>query len=289
MNGETPPKTGWLAYGRWPLAGILGLYLLLTIGYGLLNPLFEAPDEHWHYFTAQFIADNRALPTVTADYDEWLSQEAAQPPLYYLLGALMIAPIEASQGREAVWPNPFAVIGDASATTNANRFVHTPAEQWPWQDFALAAHMLRLFSTLLGLGTLLCIYSSGRLLWPGAPAIALLATALTAVLPPIYLPTQRHHQRRFDYLSGKRGAVAAYDVMADAPGRRIRRAAGGPGRHDWSGDSQQKCRAIAAGLRWRRPQLTPSEKQNAPSAIFHLQSHSGAHPGAACGRLAVVA
>jgi hypothetical protein len=183
MNGETPPKTGWLAYGRWPLAGILGLYLLLTIGYGLLNPLFEAPDEHWHYFTAQFIADNRALPTVTADYDEWLSQEAAQPPLYYLLGALMIAPIEASQGREAVWPNPFAVIGDASATTNANRFVHTPAEQWPWQDFALAAHMLRLFSTLLGLGTLLCIYSSGRLLWPGAPAIALLATALTAVLP----------------------------------------------------------------------------------------------------------
>jgi hypothetical protein len=68
-------------------------------------------------------------------------------------------------------------------TNNINRFVHTPAEDWPWQDFALAAHVLRLFSTLLGLGTLVCIYGSGRLLWPTAPEIALLATALVAFLP----------------------------------------------------------------------------------------------------------
>jgi hypothetical protein len=167
---------------RW-LALILAAYLLLAFAYGRVNPLFESPDEHWHYFTTQYIADHWRLPAVTADYNEWLSQEAAQPPLYYLLGALLIAPIGAEQGREWVWLNPFAVIGDASATTNINRFVHTPAEAWPWQDFALAAHLLRLFSTLLGLGTLLCIYGSGRLLWPAAPEIALLATALTAFLP----------------------------------------------------------------------------------------------------------
>jgi hypothetical protein len=29
---------------------ILLLYLPLAVGYSLLNP-FEAPDEHWHYFT----------------------------------------------------------------------------------------------------------------------------------------------------------------------------------------------------------------------------------------------
>ena len=178
MTDPHRPKTN-----RWLLTGILSLYLLLALGYGLINPLFEAPDEHWHYFTAQFIADTHTLPAVADPYDEWLSQEAAQPPLYYLLGALLIAPIDADGGREQVWLNPFAALGDASALTNINRMVHTPAENWPWQGFALAAHVLRIFSTLLGLGTLLCLYGSGRLIWPEQPEIALLATAVAAFLP----------------------------------------------------------------------------------------------------------
>ena len=173
----TGPKRHWL------LALILALYLLLAIGYGSLNPLFESPDEHWHYFTAQYIADNWKLPTVTEEYDEWLSQEAAQPPLYYALGALLISPVDAENGRSHTTPNPFATTGDASYRTNINRFIHTGAEAWPWQDFALAAHILRLFSTLLGAGALLCIYGSGRLIWPNRPEIALLATALVAFLP----------------------------------------------------------------------------------------------------------
>jgi hypothetical protein len=103
--------------------------------------------------------------------------------LYYLLSALLISPIDAENGRSALIHNPFAAIGDASYQTNINRFVHTEAEAWPWQDFALAAHLLRLFSTLLGLGSLLCIYGSARLIWPSRPEIALLAAALTAFLP----------------------------------------------------------------------------------------------------------
>ena len=51
--------------------------------YGVLNPLFEAPDEHWHFFTAESIAQTGRLPRVEAPPDEWLGQEAAQPPLYY--------------------------------------------------------------------------------------------------------------------------------------------------------------------------------------------------------------
>ena len=177
MTRSTTATTHWL------LTLILSFYILLAVGYGIVNPLFESPDEHWHYFTAQYIADNWELPAVTVDYDEWLSQEAAQPPLYYVLGALLIAPVDAQNGRFATTPNPFATIGDASYRTNINRFIHTEAEAWPWQDFARAAHLLRLFSTLLGLGTLLCMYGSGRLIWPRRPEIALLATALVAFLP----------------------------------------------------------------------------------------------------------
>ncbi|MCA9968830.1 MAG: DUF2142 domain-containing protein, partial [Anaerolineales bacterium] len=147
------------------------------------NPLFEAPDEHWHFFTAEFIARSRRLPQVTAPPDPWLSQEAAQPPLYYLLGAALIAPIDTAGARQAVWLNPFASVGNAADLTNLNRAVHGAWEAWPWQGYALAAHVLRLFSTLLGLGTLLCLHASARLLWPADARRALLATAVVAFLP----------------------------------------------------------------------------------------------------------
>ncbi len=168
---------------RLLLGAILLGYLLVTLAYGAANPLFEAPDEHWHFFTAVEIAETGRLPVVTDPPDEWLGQEAAQPPLYYLLGAALIAPLEADGAREAIWLNPYAWIGDASALANINRMVHTPAEAWPWGGWALAAHVLRVFSTLLGLGTLLCIYKSGRLLWPEANTRPLMATALVAFLP----------------------------------------------------------------------------------------------------------
>ncbi|VAW40858.1 hypothetical protein MNBD_CHLOROFLEXI01-1286, partial [hydrothermal vent metagenome] len=164
---------------------ILVIYLLVTLGYGVINPLFEAPDEHWHFFTAIYIAENQKLPTVEEKYDPWLSQEAAQPPLYYLLAATLIAPLDTSTAREEVWLNPFGTqgIGNAAALTNRNQIIHTGAEQWPWRGTFLAAHLLRTFSTLLGLGTLLIIYKSGRLLWPDQSEKSLLATALVAFLP----------------------------------------------------------------------------------------------------------
>lgn len=171
--------------GRGWLALLLLAYTAVTIAYGLINPLFEAPDEHWHYFTAQYIAEERALPAVAPGdgYDEWLSQEAAQPPLYYLVSSLLIAPLDTHAARQQVWPNKFADIGDAGALININRFVHTDLEAWPWQGYALAAHLLRLLSMFLGLGSLLFIYGSGRLIWPADTLRSLLAVGLVAFLP----------------------------------------------------------------------------------------------------------
>lgn len=162
---------------------LLLLYLALAALYGVSNPLFEAPDEPEHYFTVQYIADEWRLPAVTPQTEPWLGQEAAQPPLYYLLGALLIAPVETEGAREAVWPNPLVVLGDASVLANRNAYVHGPWEAWPWQGYALAAHLLRLFSALLGAGTLLFLHGSARLLWPERPGRALLATAMVAFLP----------------------------------------------------------------------------------------------------------
>lgn len=164
---------------------ILFIYTVVTLAYGVTNPLFEAPDEYWHFFTAVYIAENQKLPIVAEEYDPWLSQEAAQPPLYYLLAATIIAPLDTSQARDDVWLNPFGTqgIGNAAALTNRNQIIHTTAERWPWRGTFLAAHLLRVFSTLLGLGTLFIVYKSGGLLWPNQLANPLLATALVAFLP----------------------------------------------------------------------------------------------------------
>lgn len=160
---------------------ILLLYVVLAAGYGLVVPLFEAPDEHHHFFTIRSIAENGTLPT-TDSSGELARQEAAQPPLYYLISVPLFSLIDSGGAEEQLWANPSGWEGE-SPRINVNMFVHTKRESLPWQGWTLAAHLARGLSTVIGLGTLLAIYFSGRLLWPETPAIALLATALVAFLP----------------------------------------------------------------------------------------------------------
>ena len=166
-----------------PLFIILVVYLGLTVTYSIANPLFESPDENLHYFTAQYISEEWRLPAAEEPVDRWMGQEAAQPPLYYVLSAVLISPIDTSQAKEQVWYNPFTRLGDVSSHANINAFVHSEIEMWPWQGYVLAAHVLRLVSAVIGLGTLLFIYGSARLVWPVVEERALLAAALVAFLP----------------------------------------------------------------------------------------------------------
>jgi len=183
------------------LALILALYLLLAAGYSVATPLFETPDEHLHYFTAEFIAREGRLPTTTDP--GLMAQESAQPPLFYILAAPIVRAFDPGGAGEQLWVNPrvdtSAVAGQlwtsplappnargesaARPPINANMFIHGPAEEWPWRGYALAAHLVRLLSVLFGLGTLLCIHAAARVVWPGRPERALLATALVAFLP----------------------------------------------------------------------------------------------------------
>ncbi len=160
-----------------PLLLICLGYLIVTLAYSAVNPLFEAPDEHHHYFTAQFIAENGRLPSM-ADSDEFIKQEAAQPPLYYWLGSWLIRPIDTTNARADLWFNPHVRLGDANAPVNRNHFVHPQAT---WQGVELAAHILRGFSALFGLGTLCCVFYATQLLT--TRNAALLSTGVVAFLP----------------------------------------------------------------------------------------------------------
>ena len=166
---------------------VLSIYLVLALGYGAVTPLFETPDEHLHYFTADFIARKGRLPT-TRD-PGLMAQEAAQPPLYYVLASMLVRVSGGATDAPQLWANPRSDPEDphgesrAQPPLNVNAFIHGPAEAWPWRGSVLSAHLIRALSAVLGLGTLLCIYGAGRTVWPGNPERPLLATAVVAFLP----------------------------------------------------------------------------------------------------------
>lgn len=154
------PKNNYHRPALFFLPLILISYCLITLGYSVVNPLFEAPDEHHHFFTALHIAETGMLPP--ADETTLARQEAAQPPLYYWLVALVMAPLDTTNAAADLWSNPYVQAGISDSPANTNAFVHTTREAWPWRGWVLAAHLARMVSTLLGLGTLVCIYGCAR-------------------------------------------------------------------------------------------------------------------------------
>ncbi len=166
------------------LAGLIVLLFLgLATTYSLIIPLFESPDELWHYPFVWQLARTGELPVQDPANPQLWQQEASQPPLYYALAALLTASVAADDLPTLIYPNPHADIGVVRPDGNANIVVHTAQEAWPWQGATLAVHLARFFSVLLGTGTLLTVYALGRSLAPAQPAVALTAMAFVAFNP----------------------------------------------------------------------------------------------------------
>ncbi len=110
-----------------------------------------------------------------------LGQEGGQPPLYYILGAPLISRLNLDAAP--LRPNPHANVGVPMQPGNKNRFMHSSAEAWPWHSLALAVHLLRFFSMLLGAGTLFFAWKTLSILWPRPSWLPLAITSWIAFLP----------------------------------------------------------------------------------------------------------
>lgn len=167
------------------LYAILAGYVLLATTYSLVTPIFEASDELWHYPMVKYLADNgmQLPPQDPANPGPW-RQEGSQPPLYYMLAAILTAGIDTSDMDYVRRINPHADIGVVLPDGNANMMVHrAEAEAFPWRGTVLAVHIARFFSVALGLGTVIVTYLLAREIFPDNPTIILGATALNAFLP----------------------------------------------------------------------------------------------------------
>jgi 4-amino-4-deoxy-L-arabinose transferase-like glycosyltransferase len=157
------------------VAGILALYLILSIFYSLAIPVGEAPDEPAHVDYVQILLRTGQLPTIPVGSARF-SYEAEQPPLYYLMQVGWIGLLwHNSNLLPSLEGNPdFSFAKE----TPYNVYLH----DYPIQD-AVPVYLMRFLSILVGLGTLTLIWLAAREAWPDAPEPALLALGFAALLP----------------------------------------------------------------------------------------------------------
>ena len=154
-----------MAQRRLWLVVVLAAYFLAALCYVFITPLWQAPDEPAHYNYVRDVATRLSLPVLQPgdyphDYLEELKAahfppersiasiryEGHQPPLYYILAAVVLMPL---------------------------------------RDSALAAQVyaLRLLSVFLGLVVIVLTYRLGRHLWPSSGGKAVAIAAASAFVP----------------------------------------------------------------------------------------------------------
>lgn len=161
---------------------LLIAFTFLTLLYSLATPLFEAPDEVWHYAYVRWLAAGKGLPALDSD-ESGAQQQVAQPPLYYAAAALLSNPFDDSDLAELFWHNPgFGYQSPGNWPDNKNMLVHTAREDFPWRGAVLAVRVARLTSLLFGLLMMVATWGLARETFD-APHAAHWAAALVACVP----------------------------------------------------------------------------------------------------------
>jgi hypothetical protein len=151
---------------------IFSLYALFGLGYSLLMPMWEGPDEHAHYHMAWSLARRGKLPPPHMNYETY------QPALYYWLASrplLLLDKIDPA-------------LSDFVLTRGRYfRNIGKPVRIFNWTPqnyrFLWGPQLLRWLNLITGGLALVFLYRGARLFIPGAAAVRLSALALAGLLP----------------------------------------------------------------------------------------------------------
>ncbi len=202
-----------LIAGHRTVAVVVALFVLLATAYNLSNPLLESPDEELHYKFVYYLQHERKLPVV--DPTGPLSQYH-QGPLYYVIGALLTPPITPAQLQSLTVNNPFwGYAVTAVGRDNKNQFIHDPHRS-PLASPDWKLRLLRFYSTLFGVGTLLLTYLLAREFLSEHLAVA--SMALVGFIPTFLLTsTSITNDALTVTLSALAGLIVVRLVGRDAP------------------------------------------------------------------------
>lgn len=187
-----PPGGLWSRHRGAILVGIV--FVLLTLYYNISIPLWESDNEWAHFDYARYLATNRSLPdansplflpftedqcrVVEGQTGSQAVSQYRQPPFYYMLGALVLTPL-ADDSSAAFDTNPYLFTDGKQAGYNVA--VH-PKQAFPPQGTALAVHLLRAMSGLIGLFGLAATYLTGLLIFRDS-RLAAVMMAVNAFVP----------------------------------------------------------------------------------------------------------
>jgi hypothetical protein len=157
---------------------IVLLILIHSLVLALTNPLGEAPDEPAHMEYVRFVVVDQRLPVqCAAPCVSDVDGEGHQPPLAYLLAALVSAPFIEQTDWVPQAINPQFLWRGGS---DPQALVHGNREDWPWQGTILAWRLMRMVSVLLISATAWLVYVlATRISTPQTGIIAILLLALS--------------------------------------------------------------------------------------------------------------
>lgn len=195
-EAEEGPPPGGRDRSRLLLGGIVGVYLVLGVGFNLATPLYEGFDEAEHVEYVSFVRSTWGIPDLPGEIFE-----AVQPPAYYFLQAAVTSVLGAPDPPE-LESNPVGGSGDEPF------FLHPEEElDHPLSGGTGSVRLMRLVSTLLGAATLLVVYATASRALPGRPEMALAITGTTAFVPQF---VSIHALVNNDALAILMGAAALY-------------------------------------------------------------------------------
>ena len=155
---------------RW-LTLIFALYILLAVGYSLLMPIWEAPDEPAHYHLAWHLAHYKAYPSQEINY------EAHQPRAFYYLGSWMIRALDSIDPALTRYVRP----------TEYKYNIRKPQRRFEWTDenyrFVWGVYLLRWVNISFGGIALWLNWKAFKRIAPTKLALCLAALAFAALTP----------------------------------------------------------------------------------------------------------
>ncbi len=201
---------------RLALVIIIIAFLLLGISYVWATPPLESSDEYKHYPFVQYVQNTGKLPVLDPENPGLWLQEAAQPPLYYLLAAAVTSNIDTSDLPDVHHKNPQAFIGNPGQVGNKNLIIHDPQlETFPWRGTVLAIYVIRMVSLALSVGTILVTAHLGQRLFN--IRIGLLAAAITAFNPMFLFISTAVNNDSLAILLGNLGLLLLVLIWQDVP------------------------------------------------------------------------
>ncbi|MCC6615367.1 MAG: DUF2142 domain-containing protein [Anaerolineae bacterium] len=169
-------------FSRYDVAALLIAlgFIVIAIAYSRATPIFEPPDEGAHFLYAHNILVEGHLPLLEDRASVFASQSTQRHhmPLYYLIGAVLISGTDRSDIADFLHQSPLASTGVVTLN-NQNLNLH-PLDLSPDKTMR-AVFILRAFSIVLAIGTLLLIYHGVSLLFSKRVGVA--AMLLTASIP----------------------------------------------------------------------------------------------------------